>query len=617
MGVISMAIVIPSKNTYDRQNPKVRDNVIERIEVGAVEVVPNNEYETPVYNEAYSNVFQQSETQTDREADADGYGQIMYEAYIEATPTHAFINEINIPIQYNEFSIIEKILTGENKNKESNIKFSIVGNFYKGTATQTVTVDTTPSATGNTYGEIIYSNPTEKEEGIRYEFPKTIEKIASSGNGLYEATAKVEIKDLTNLKSVSVEPKDSSFAIKNIYILSGVSFVSLKSIHSFPVETGGSIYSYTREGEYEQYIPTQIEITVYGNTIGIDLQDKTVHINGETQKKVHSVDGNELMQTSNYFDQNGTKVNAIDKMYGETQSEYAIGKETATIRCSISDYFNEEGEKVISTDFIKNVARLPSEYQEVEYIESKNSQYIDTGVKAAKNTRVVLDYQFTSVGGGSALFGASDNVIGSPTSASYAYYIGGVNLSSDFGDNNITTTRSADTDRHTVDKDGGFLYIDNVLVAAQFVDYSFETSSTINIFGCSGLHSGSLANGLFVCSAKVYSCKIYENDIIVRDFIPCYRKADGVCGLYDLEGEKFYSSGSMNNFLGGDIVLEVDKLKMSFEIGDRVIPKVYGADGKDYPMSTYLNGDEKVFEVLGTKKIYDGAVWQELSLQEV
>ena len=48
-----MAIVIPSSKTYNRQNPKVRDNVIERIEVGAVEVVPDNEYKTPVYNEKF------------------------------------------------------------------------------------------------------------------------------------------------------------------------------------------------------------------------------------------------------------------------------------------------------------------------------------------------------------------------------------------------------------------------------------------------------------------------------------------------------------------------------------------------------------------------------------
>ena len=43
-----MAIIIPSKNLYNKDNQKVRDNVIERIELEAVEVAPYNEYETPV-----------------------------------------------------------------------------------------------------------------------------------------------------------------------------------------------------------------------------------------------------------------------------------------------------------------------------------------------------------------------------------------------------------------------------------------------------------------------------------------------------------------------------------------------------------------------------------------
>lgn len=53
-----------------------------------------------------------------------------------------------------------------------------------------------------------------------------------------------------------------------------------------------------------------------------------------------------------------------------------------------------------------------------------------------------------------------------------------------------------------------------------------------------------------------------------------------------------------------------------FEIGDEVIPMVYGADGADRPMSRYKDGTQKVFNVVGTKFIYDGAVWQELTLQE-
>ena len=56
--------------------------------------------------------------------------------------------------------------------------------------------------------------------------------------------------------------------------------------------------------------------------------------------------------------------------------------------------------------------------------------------------------------------------------------------------------------------------------------------------------------------------------------------------------------------------------KMVFEKGDDVIPYIYGADGKDRPMSKNKDGSAKVFEVVGSNIIYDGAVWQELTLLE-
>lgn len=75
---------------------------------------------------------------------------------------------------------------------------------------------------------------------------------------------------------------------------------------------------------------------------------------------------------------------------------------------------------------------------------------------------------------------------------------------------------------------------------------------------------------------------------------------------------------SISNYYdeSGEIAVSDNGQKMCFEIGDTVIPMVYGSDGKDSAMSRYRDGSEKVFVVVGTKFIYDGAVWQELTLQE-
>lgn len=59
-----------------------------------------------------------------------------------------------------------------------------------------------------------------------------------------------------------------------------------------------------------------------------------------------------------------------------------------------------------------------------------------------------------------------------------------------------------------------------------------------------------------------------------------------------------------------------NNLPMTIQMGDIVIPYKFGANGKDKPMSLKKDGTEKEFEVVGKNIIYDGAIWQELTIQE-
>lgn len=63
-------------------------------------------------------------------------------------------------------------------------------------------------------------------------------------------------------------------------------------------------------------------------------------------------------------------------------------------------------------------------------------------------------------------------------------------------------------------------------------------------------------------------------------------------------------------------MIDICKQKMTFDINDIVIPFVFGENGSDVPLSK-KNGEARSFAVVGLKFIYDGAVWQELTLQEV
>lgn len=59
-----------------------------------------------------------------------------------------------------------------------------------------------------------------------------------------------------------------------------------------------------------------------------------------------------------------------------------------------------------------------------------------------------------------------------------------------------------------------------------------------------------------------------------------------------------------------------NNLPMIFNIGDLVIPYIAVANGQTEPLSLKLNGTPKVFKVTQIRPYFDGAFWQELTLQE-
>ena len=362
-----MAILIPSKNIYDKQNPKIRDNVIERIEVGAVEIIPNNESETPVYNKqenvSKSNLIGNDNINENIAIASQTIGGGGVTAGREAAVAYVlYDNKQNYGVvlyikKVKENKYIHSLLLGENEQNGPNIKYEIYGQSYQYDTNATWGISW--QASGKAIAtidrtKIIYSN--EKISSVNlFNIPKELSLVTPDTISLLEKqTAKVELFDTGTVKNVK--------SFENIEI-DGEEYYKLTFSIMCSLRTTlmqGSIYP-TQEkpseiqlsGMATSYSPTQLEITVYGNTIGIDLTDKTVYINGETQKKVHSVDGNELMQTANYYseDNGATKENAIERAFTDTQTDYAKGKETATIRCSISDYYDyDSGDKIISID---------------------------------------------------------------------------------------------------------------------------------------------------------------------------------------------------------------------------------------------------------------------------
>jgi hypothetical protein len=92
-------------------------------------------------------------------------------------------------------------------------------------------------------------------------------------------------------------------------------------------------------------------------------------------------------------------------------------------------------------------------------------------------------------------------------------------------------------------------YLNGNLIITISVENIFDNRQNLYLFANN--LAGNVSN---FSQAKLYSCKIYNNSILVRDFIPCYRKADNKPGLYDVINDVFYTNAGTGEFnVGGNV----------------------------------------------------------------
>lgn len=180
-------------------------------------------------------------------------------------------------------------------------------------------------------------------------------------------------------------------------------------------------------------------------------------------------------------------------------------------------------------------------YTELLYIESTGTQYIDTGIIPNQDTRVVVDVQFSEFPTAhSTLFGSNDN-----TNAYWAYYR--------YSDNQYrainggTTQRKIDfadpTQRVTVSLESGLYTVGENQIS--FTTANFNNGLNMYLFALNRNNTV-----YYPSSNKMFSCQIYDNGILVRDYIPV-RYCTGEIGLYDLVEGKFYCNAGTGEFIAG------------------------------------------------------------------
>lgn len=185
---------------------------------------------------------------------------------------------------------------------------------------------------------------------------------------------------------------------------------------------------------------------------------------------------------------------------------------------------------------------LPAGYRRLAYVQSSGTQYIDTGFKPNNNTRVVMDGQLISTpSGNTALFGART----ATTSKNYALLFIPSNFRSDYNNVYSQTWAVAASVKRTYDKNKETTTIDGV--AKSYTNAAFQTDYNMALFAINA--AGTVQ---WFASMKLYSCQVYDNGTLIRDFQPCIN-ASGAVGLYDLVGKQFYGNAGTGVFTGSEV----------------------------------------------------------------
>lgn len=195
--------------------------------------------------------------------------------------------------------------------------------------------------------------------------------------------------------------------------------------------------------------------------------------------------------------------------------------------------------KLILSAVSRDSGELPSEYQQVEYLESSGDCWIDTLSYLSGDSKVEIKGYLSNLTS-TSLIGYNPYFVITSTSSYIRFRY---------------NSRSIDTaiNKHSLHEivfDRNIVYVDEVK-KAEFVYSAFETNRTALLFARRA-QNGAVEEAQ--PNARVYYCRIYDDDVLVRNFIPCYRKLDKEIGLFDTVSKRFFTNSGTGTFIkGGEI----------------------------------------------------------------
>lgn len=197
------------------------------------------------------------------------------------------------------------------------------------------------------------------------------------------------------------------------------------------------------------------------------------------------------------------------------------------------------------------LGKLPSAYQRLEYIVQTKGLYIDTGVVSSNHIAIFYDFMLIDPSVGSYIIGSSYGWSAENNwTAERAFSVG-------IGNNPYEYRVAYGSGiHHYIDKNVPLWGVGDMRGTSWKLKQRYNISLNANHDFCIngdkilsldsthefvGLDTIKISWSEYTNIINIYSLIITYDGKPVRNFIPAKRKSDGVIGMYDLVGRKFYT----------------------------------------------------------------------------
>lgn len=180
----------------------------------------------------------------------------------------------------------------------------------------------------------------------------------------------------------------------------------------------------------------------------------------------------------------------------------------------------------------------------VNYIESTGTQYIDTGVKPSNSTKVDIKFMYNSLNG--FVYGSRTSSSGSGAHEFIINASGLVFPQFDGQHNEVSSSYNKIGEEYILSNSQSGAYINGNLIKS-YNTATFSSKHSMFLFGLN--QNGTVEYRKFI--GRLYYCKIYNGDTLVRDFVPVIDGSNIAC-LYDKVEKKCYYNVGTGTFSYGE-----------------------------------------------------------------